>query len=173
MDIREGIGIEILCSKGARWLYERGIEVLRSLFYQLSPYRDKPLTKDDFARLADESAVLLVAVDLQRSGHIIGIARLVVDRKDDVRCGIIHDVVVDVAYRGLGIGAALVQKLVFLSGRFHLDVIELTSKPVREVANHMYQSLGFKLVSAADPADPESTNRYRLDLTMTTKKECP
>lgn len=168
LDIRDGIGIEILCSKGAKWLYVSGIKVLKNLFCQLSPYRGRSLTKEDFARLADESAVLLVAVDLQRNGHIIGIARLVVDRKGDVRCGIIHDVVVDAAYRGQGVAKSLVRKLVFLADRFHLDVIELTLKPVREVANYMYQSLGFKLVSAADPADPEGTNHYRLDLTKVT-----
>jgi len=40
--------------------------------------------------------------------------------------------------------------------------LELTSKPKREAANAMYQKMGFKLVAAAVPDDPDGTNLYRL-----------
>ena len=160
------IGIEFIFPNEAWRLCEDGIGVLGDLFHQLSPYRDRPLTKEDFLKLADESACLLVAVDLAHKGHMVGIARLIVRLENGLRYGVIHDVVVDVSYRRAGIGKALTRKLLSLARRFHLDVVELPSKPERVFANLMYLSLGFALVSAADPSDPMSTNHYQLTLSQ-------
>lgn len=158
------IGIEFVLPMETAGLYQHGIESLNRLFGQLSPYR-QPLTVGDFKRLADESACFLVAIDLGRSdGHIVGIARLVVVKRGSVRYGVIHDVVVDMAYRGRGIGQALVQKILTLAKRFQLDSVQLTSKPARVEANRMYRTMGFKLISPADPSIEGSTNHYQLAL---------
>ena len=160
----EQIGIEFVLPMEAGWLYQHGIESLNQLFRQLSPYRE-PLTAENFKKLADESACFLVAIDLGRNdGHIVGIARLIVARKGTIRYGVVHDVVVDAAYRGRGIGQALVQKLLALARRFHLDSVQLTSKPARVEANLMYQTMGFSLISPADPCIEGSTNHYQLAL---------
>lgn len=159
----ERIGIEFIIPMGTSGLYQHGIESLNRLFGQLSPYR-QPLTVQDFKRLADESACFLVAVDLGRNGHIVGIARLVVAVKDGVRYGVIHDVVVDAAYRGKGIGQALVQKLLEQAKGFQSDSVHLTSKPARVEANLMYQTMGFSLISPADPNVEGSTNHYQIAL---------
>ncbi len=161
----QNIGIEFVFPNEAWRLHQHGIEVLASLFHQLSPYRDRPLTAVDFTKLADESACFLVAVDYARQGHIVGIARLMVKRDQELRYGEIHDVVVDTAYRHHGIGRALVEKLIALARLFHLGMVELTSKPARVAANQLYQKLGFELVEAASPGVAGSTNRYSLLLT--------
>lgn len=158
------IGIEFVLPMETAGLYQHGIESLNQLFGQLSPYRQS-LTAEDFKRLAAESACFLVAIDLGRNdGHIAGIARLVVTKKDSVRYGVIHDVVVDMTYRGQGIGRALVQKLLALARLFQLDYVQLTSKPARVEANQMYQTMGFSLITPADPSIEDSTNHYQFSL---------
>lgn len=165
MHTRQGIGLEILCPKSATWLYDRGLEVLMELFHQLSPYHDKSFSQADVVQLVNESAVLLIAVDLQKNGHMVGIARLVVEKRaNQNRCGILHDVVVDTAYRRLGIGTALIQKLISLACRFHLDTLEFTAKPQRNAIHQLGQRLEFNLVAPANPADPNDTNQYQLKL---------
>lgn len=160
----ERIGIEFVLPMETAGLYQHGIESLNRLFGQLSPYRE-PLSANDFKRLANESACFLVAVDLGRNdGHIVGIARLVVAVKNGVRCGVIHDVVVDATYRGRGIGQALVLKILALAKRFQIGLVQLTSKPTRIEANRMYQAMGFSLVSPADPNVEGSTNHYQIAL---------
>ena len=67
----------------------------------------------------------------------------------------IEDVVVDDAARGQGVGKALTLAAVDEARRLGARTVDLTSRPSREAANHLYQSLGFQL---------RTTNVYRLDL---------
>ena len=92
------IGIEPILRTEAWRFNQRGIEVLGRLLGQLSPYRQS-FGADDFIRLADQSECLL-AVDLNQNGHIVGVARLAIERDGKLRHGVIHDVVVDPEYRG-------------------------------------------------------------------------
>lgn len=157
------IGIEPILPREAWRFSPGGIDSLSRLFQQLSPYRQRSIGIDDLARLVEEGECLL-AVDLGHNGHIVGIARLVVMRESAGRYGMIHDIVVDESHRGQGIGKALTLRAIEMARQLHLRCVELTSKPARTTANLMYQSLGFQLISAADPTDVESTNRYRFDL---------
>ena len=64
----------------------------------------------------------------------------------------IEDVVVDGAVRGQGVGKALTQAAIDESHRRGARTVDLTSRPSREAANRLYQSLGFQ---------PRDTNVYR------------
>jgi ribosomal protein S18 acetylase RimI-like enzyme len=69
--------------------------------------------------------------------------------------GYVEEVAVDVAMRGRGVGTALMSGLVEAARDRGHDFVELTSRPSREAANALYQSLGFTL---------RKTNVYRLGL---------
>jgi ribosomal protein S18 acetylase RimI-like enzyme len=78
----------------------------------------------------------------------------------------IHDVVVDEAYRGKGLGGRLVRELLRqamsfsdINGEEQVEV-SLTSRPSRVAANALYQKLGFVLVSAA--TGEHGTNLYKI-----------
>lgn len=59
--------------------------------------------------------------------------------------GRIEDVVVDQDYRRRGIASQIMDELHEIAKIYCLDQVELTSNPEREVANKMYQKLGYKL----------------------------
>lgn len=69
--------------------------------------------------------------------------------------GYVEEVVVDTPMRGRGIGRHLVAGVVHVARSKGLDFVELTSRPSREAANRLYQSLHF---------DRRETNVYRLNL---------
>ncbi|MGC4043285.1 MAG: GNAT family N-acetyltransferase [Armatimonas sp.] len=58
----------------------------------------------------------------------------------------IEGVVVDEAARGQGIGKALLEQAVELATAQGFDSVNLSSRPHREAANALYESLGFELV---------------------------
>lgn len=64
----------------------------------------------------------------------------------------IEDVVTDCAMRGRGYGRALIDHLCAEARRMGAKSINLTSRPEREAANHLYRSLGF---------EQRDTNVYR------------
>ena len=67
----------------------------------------------------------------------------------------IEDVVVDASARGHGVGAALSEAAIDEARRRGAKNVSLTSRPSRDVANRLYQRLGFV---------PYDTNLYRLTL---------
>lgn len=67
----------------------------------------------------------------------------------------IEEVVVDEQYRGQGISKLLVEAAIQRARELGLPTINLSSKPEREVANKLYQRMGFKI---------NPTNYYRLKL---------
>jgi ribosomal protein S18 acetylase RimI-like enzyme len=72
----------------------------------------------------------------------------------------IEDVVVDHPYRGLGIGKTMILKAIELVQALGGRYIDLTSRPSRIEANHLYQSLGF---------EKRETNVYRFRLNASSK----
>jgi ribosomal protein S18 acetylase RimI-like enzyme len=56
----------------------------------------------------------------------------------------IDEVVVSPAMRGKGCGKILCKAGIEWARQHGASVVELTSRPSREIANHMYQSLGFQ-----------------------------
>lgn len=69
--------------------------------------------------------------------------------------GRVEDVVVSEAARGHGVGRQLMLALHAEARRLGLRQLDLTSRPTREAANHLYRSLGY---------ERHETNVYRLTL---------
>ena len=103
--------------------------------------------------MRDERVHVLVA---ERDGVVIGTATLSLLMtlwKGVV--GHVDDVVVDAAARGEGVGRRLMEQLHQEAARRDVTHLDLTSRPAREAANALYQSLGY---------EKRDTNVYRLRL---------
>jgi ribosomal protein S18 acetylase RimI-like enzyme len=67
----------------------------------------------------------------------------------------IEDVIVDEASSNQGIGRRLVDAMVAHARELGAKTVDLTSRPTREAANHLYRKAGF---------EARDTNVYRVDL---------
>jgi ribosomal protein S18 acetylase RimI-like enzyme len=85
-------------------------------------------------------------------GRIVGMLTLVTFRIPTGVRAWIEDVVVDNAVGRRGVGTALMQAALELAQAQGAGTVDLTSRPSREAANHMYQKVGFEL---------RQTNVYR------------
>ncbi len=128
-------------------------ELLAGLNYllpQLSP-NATPLTMSDVeAMVHSDAATLFVATE---GGDVVGTLTLVIFSIPTGVRAWIEDVVVDENARGLGIGEALTSAAVDEARGRGAHTIDLTSRPSREVANALYQKLGF---------ERRETNVYRF-----------
>lgn len=110
-----------------------------------------PLTMVDVeAMVHSDAATLFVATD---EGKVVGTLTLVIFSIPTGVRAWIEDVVVDENARGLGIGEALTNAAVNEARGRGVRSIDLTSRPSREVANALYQKLGF---------ERRETNVYRF-----------
>lgn len=100
----------------------------------------------------DKNIAMVIAHDGDR---IIGMAMLYSIVRVDEVSGIVDDVVVSDAYRGQGIATRIMEKLIETARERGLKHLDLTSRPSREAANHLYQKVGFQ---------KRETNPYRLKL---------
>ena len=123
------------------------------LIQQLSTSAAPPDFKDLSEIIESPTTTLLVARD--STGSAVGILTLVAFRIPTGLRAIIEDVVVDISARGTGIGAALTQEAIAAARAKGARTIDLTSRPSREAANHLYPRLGFKR---------RETNVYRLSI---------
>jgi len=73
----------------------------------------------------------------------------------DEIAGHVDDVVVADSYRGQGIATKLMEKVISIARERGHRYIDLTSRPSREAANHIYKKIGFQ---------KRETNPYRLKL---------
>jgi ribosomal protein S18 acetylase RimI-like enzyme len=89
------------------------------------------------------STHLLVAIDDDAGGAIVGSMTLVVFRIPTGLRAWIEDVVVDGDARGKGVGEALNRTALEIAERLGARSVDLTSRPSREAANRLYQRLGF------------------------------
>jgi ribosomal protein S18 acetylase RimI-like enzyme len=97
--------------------------------------------------------VLVARID----GRIVGMLTVVIVDIPTKRAAHIDDVVVDEHARGQGIGRTLARTAIEEARRAGARHVDLTSRPEREAANHLYQSLGFT---------QRLTGMHRLDLTQ-------
>ena len=123
-------------------------EELHNAFQRLIPQLTiHKLAPDQDALTAlvnSESSTLLIARYPDQESDIAGILTLVIYRvPTGLRC-LVEDVVVDEKMRGQGIGEALMLHAIELAREAGASGMSLTSNPRREVANHLYQSIGFK-----------------------------
>lgn len=101
--------------------------------------------------IASPATHLLVATD--DDGTVLGALTLVVFRIPTGLRAWIEDVVVDGDARGRGVGEALNRAALDLAADRGCRTVDLTSRPSREAANRLYQSLGFTR---------RDTNVYRI-----------
>jgi ribosomal protein S18 acetylase RimI-like enzyme len=88
-------------------------------------------------------------------GQIVGTLTLAIFRIPTGVRAWIEDVIVDDQLRGHGIGKALCDEALQRARLAGARTVDLTSNPSREVANQMYQRLGF---------ERRETNVYRFSL---------
>ncbi len=122
---------------------EELVEALGRLIPQLTSHHPPPTFQDLEQLLRSEASMLFVARWPDRAGSIVGALTLVLYRVPTGVRARIEDVVVDAAYRGRGIGEALMRQALEIARLAGADGVALTSNPRRVAANRLYQRLGF------------------------------
>ena len=109
------------------------------------------------AIVGSEASILLVAEDpgLEGESAILGSLTLAIFRIPTGLRAWIEDVVVDRSARGRGVGEALNRTAMDRAREVGSTTVDLTSRPSREAANHLYRRLGF---------EQRATNVYRFGL---------
>jgi ribosomal protein S18 acetylase RimI-like enzyme len=118
---------------------------LQHLIPQLGAQKVPPGFEELAALLASEACTFLVARDPDAGGRIVGILCLNVYRVPTGVRSIIEDVIVDENMRRKGVGEALTRRALDLAREAGAGVVTLSSRPDREAANRLYQSMGFEL----------------------------
>lgn len=131
----DAISIEQLKSVTAR-----DAETLARLLAQLST--TATFDVDRIREILDHDATeMLVA---RSSGEIVGMATFVTFPLPSGLRGHVEDVVVDDAMRGRGIARQLLETMTGLARERGLRTVDLTSRPSRESALRLYESVGFE-----------------------------
>jgi ribosomal protein S18 acetylase RimI-like enzyme len=112
-------------------------------------------TPEHLGRVVESSNNRVVVARID--GRIVGMLTVVIVDIPTKRAAHIDDVVVDEHARGQGIGRTLARTAIEEARRAGARHVDLTSRPEREAANHLYQSLGFT---------QRLTGMHRLDLTQ-------
>jgi len=126
---------------------------LAGLVPQLSKSNPPPPEAVVAEMLASDAITQFVARD--DDGTIVGVSTLATFRIPTGLRAWIEDVIVDERVNGKGIGSALTNAMLAHARSQGCTTVDLTSRPSREAANHMYKKLGFEL---------RETNTYRFDL---------
>lgn len=129
------------------------VEAFERLTPQLSRSNPPPSAEMLQAIVESSACHLLLAVD--DDGAIHGTLTLVVFPIPTAWRAWIEDVIVDEVASGRGIGQKLNEHALDLARRLGCRTVDLTSRPSREAANHLYRKIGF---------EPRETNVYRYDL---------
>jgi ribosomal protein S18 acetylase RimI-like enzyme len=128
------------------------VDAVQRLMPQLSS-SPPPTTEELGEVVASPATDLFIALD--DGGTIVGTSTLVTFRIPTRMRAWIEDVVVDDAASGQGIGTALTRAMIDRARERGCATVDLTSRPSREAANHIYRREGFV---------PRETNVYRYDL---------
>ena len=128
------------------------VAAMARLVPQLSSSNPPPDAAALSAIVASDASVLLLA---EEDGEVVGAMTLVVFTIPPGGRAWIEDVVGDEVARGRGVGDALNRAAIERAREAGARTVDLTSRPSREAANHLYHRLGF---------EQRDTNVYRLDL---------
>ncbi|MEV5966204.1 GNAT family N-acetyltransferase [Kribbella sp. NPDC051952] len=109
-----------------------------------------PLDRPTLSRLVSHEANTVLVARIE--DRIVGTLTLVTFPSLSGLRARIEDVVVDESTRGQGIGAILTQEALHQARSAGARTVDLTSRPDRAAANHLYQRLGFA---------PRTSNIYR------------
>ena len=129
------------------------VDAFARLIPQLSSSSPPPTAEELDEIVQDPGSTLFVA---RLDGHLVGTLTLVTFRIPTAVRAWIEDVVVDRDASGHGIGEALTRAALDLAAKVGARTVELTSRPSREAANHIYRKIGF---------EARETNVYRYTVT--------
>jgi ribosomal protein S18 acetylase RimI-like enzyme len=134
-------------------LTEASSSVLQSI-NELLPQLSSSAQVISMDRLSElvESDNTLIFIGTDESGQILGMLSLIVMKIPTGNKAWIEDVVVDQSARGKGMGKALMNHALEKAKELAVKSVDLTSRPSREKANMLYQSLGYQI---------RETNVYR------------
>jgi ribosomal protein S18 acetylase RimI-like enzyme len=134
-------------------LTETSSSVLKSI-NELLPQLSSSAQVISMDRLSElvESDNTLIFIGTDESGQILGMLSLIVMKIPTGNKAWIEDVVVDQLARGKGMGKALMNHALEKAKELAVKSVDLTSRPSREKANMLYQSLGYQI---------RETNVYR------------
>ena len=126
-------------------------------FARLIPQLSRSSPPPDAAQLQEmvDASGTHVLLAVEDDGTILGTLTLVLFRIPTGMRAWIEDVVVDAATSGRGISYDLNRAALDLARSKGAKTVDLTSRPSREAANHVYKKIGFEL---------RDTNVYRFDL---------
>jgi ribosomal protein S18 acetylase RimI-like enzyme len=123
---------------------------LQRLVPQLSKSNPPPSLDAVRAMLAHDAVTQFLA--RQDDGSIVGVATLATFPIPTAIRSWVEDVIVDGASNNQGIGRLLIDAMVARAGELGAKTVDLTSRPSREAANHLYRKAGFEV---------RETNVYR------------
>lgn len=129
------------------------IQAIKDLFPQLTQFSLLP--DEEFIHEIVKSQVTSLWVAKNNAEKVVGMLSLAIYPTPTGIHAWIEDVVVDQAMRRQGIASALTISACTFAREKGAKAVSLTSRPIREAANILYQKLGFERVE---------TNLYRLKL---------
>ena len=134
-------------------LTETSSSVLKSI-NELLPQLSSSAQVISMDRLSElvESDNTLIFIGTDEGGQILGMLSLIVMKIPTGNKAWIEDVVVDQSARGKGMGKALMNHALEKAKELAVKSVDITSRPSREKANMLYQSLGYQI---------RETNVYR------------
>lgn len=125
------------------------LKALHRMLPQLSPGTPLPSREHLETVIGNSSNTLLAARVNDRTVGMLTLTMLVTPT---AITGWIADVVVDDGVRGKGIGEKLVREAISRASAGGARYVDLSSRPMREAANRLYQRIGF---------EKRETNYYR------------
>ena len=128
---------------------EETLSYVNHLLPQLSPSAQL-ISLDRLQALASSECTRLYLA--KEGDHIHGMLSLVVFAIPTGTKAWVEDVVVDGGARGKGVGKSLMRHATEQAEKLGAKAVDLTSRPSREAANQLYQSIGFEI---------RKTNVYR------------
>lgn len=131
------------------------VDAFARLIPQLSKSSPPPAASELEAIVAADDSHLLISRD--DDGTITGTTTLVVFRIPTGVRALIEDVVVDSAYAGRGVSYEIARFALALARHRGAKTVDLTSRPSRAAANHVYKKLGF---------EQRETNVFRFSLSQ-------
>jgi len=120
------------------------LDAIQRLLRQLSATAALPDMQALEALVRGESSWLLIVREPDESGPIVAMGTLGTHRTPTGVRAVIEDVVVETAFRGRGLGEALLRRLLDLARDQEALGVALTSNPRRVAANRLYLRIGFR-----------------------------
>jgi len=102
------------------------------------------LTRTDIESMIASTCNRLFVARRSDNKEIVGMLTLIIYRIPVWKKGWIEDLVVDEKYRNKGIATKLIQHAIENAKADNVASLSFTSRPEREVANRLYERLGFE-----------------------------